>query len=158
MYFKDKEDFYFYILKKYLIQLYQELLNDIDSCQGDFISAFSKIQEKLVKKCLKKEQNLFQKVFLNMQFTTEKKFILKPPNDVIQKNYQELLRHIDRTLYNYEEDSALLDAFSLVMLITMNSVIDTLMNPENRIREKENYHRRLEIVRSGILRKEKKNV
>ncbi len=155
MYFKDKEDLYFYVLERHLMKIYQELLQYIDLHHGDFIAAFDEMHERIIVSCLKEDQSFIKNVFLNMRFATEKKMIQKPPEDVIRKNCQELLAHIDRTLYNYEESEALLDAFSLVMLITMSSVVYTLMNPEKRKRQKENYDRRLEIIRSGMLRKEK---
>lgn len=155
MYFKDKEDLYFYVLERHLMKIYQELLQYIDLHHGDFIAAFDEMHERIIVSCLKEDQSFIKNVFLNMRFATEKKMIQKPPEDVIRKNCIELLAHIDRTLYNYEESEALLDAFSLVMLITMSSVVYTLMNPEKRKRQKENYDRRLEIIRSGMLRKEK---
>ena len=155
MYFKDKEDLYFYVLERHLMKIYQELLQYIDLHHGDFIAAFDEMHERIIVSCLKEDQSFIKNVFLNMRFATEKKMIQKPPEDVIRKNCQELLAHIDRTLYNYEESEALLDAFSLVMLITMSSVVYTLMNPEKRKRKKENYDRRLESSRSGMLRKEK---
>lgn len=93
-------------------------------------------------------------MFLNMRFTTEKKMKLKPPKDVIRKNSQEILSYMDKELYRYQSEEELLNIFSLLMLVTMSSVAYTLINPLEREREKINYHRRLEIIRTGILRRD----
>ncbi len=158
MYFTDKEDLYFYILEKYIVKLYRELLNKIEECQGDFIQAFELLHEKIIDSCLKEQgTTLFKNVFLSLRFSTEQKMKLKPPKDVIRKNDQEILSHIDKNIYCYQGEEELLDAFSLVMLITMSSVAYTLMNPTESNREKENYHRRLEIIRFGVLRRESRD-
>jgi len=158
MYFEDKEDLYFYILEKYMTQMYQKLLENIENCRGDFIQAFELLYETLIESCFQKEKGeLLKNMFLNMRFTTEKKMRLKPPKDVIRKNHQEILGHIDKNLYNYQLEDELFDAFSLVMLVTMSSVTYTLLNPLEREQEKINYRRRLEIIRTGILRRKDSN-
>lgn len=159
MYFEDKEDLYFYILEKYMTKTYHRLLKNIEKCRGDFIQAFELLYETLIESCFTKEKGeLFKNVFLNMRFTTEKKIKLKPPKDVIRKNHQEILNYIDKTLYNYQSEEELFDIFSLVMLVTMSSVAYTLINPLEKDREKTNYRRRLEIIRTGILRRKDNNV
>lgn len=159
MYFKDKEDLYFYILEKYMAKMYQRLLENIEKCRGDFIQAFELLYGTLIESCFKEEKGeLFKNMFLNMRFTTEKKMKLQPPKDVIRKNHQEILDYIDKKLYNYQSEEELIDIFSFVMLVTMSSVTYTLLNPLERDREKTNYHRRLEIIRMGILRRKDSNV
>lgn len=158
MYFTDKEDLYFFVLEKYIMQIYQELLKNMDQCQGDFIRAFLLLHEKLIDSCLKEQGiPLFRNAFLSLRFTTEQKMKLKPSKDVVRKNNQEILSHIDQEIYCYQQEEELLDAFSLVMLITVSSVAYILMNPTEIVREKENYNRRLEIVRFGVLRRENKD-
>ena len=51
MYFKDKEDLYFYILEKYMTKMYQKLLQNIEECQGDLILAFELLYETLIESC-----------------------------------------------------------------------------------------------------------
>ncbi len=155
MYFKDKEDLYFYILEKYMTKMYQKLLQNIEECQGDLILAFELLYETLIESCFQKEKGkLFKNMFLNMRFTTEKKMKLQPPKEVIRKNSQEILSYMDQGLYRYQSEEELLDIFSLLMLVTMSSVTYTLINPLEREREKVNYYRRLEIIRTGILRRD----
>ena len=155
MYFKDKEDLYFYILEKYMTKMYQKLLQNIEECQGDLILAFELLYETLIESCFQKEKGkLFKNMFLNMRFTTEKKMKLQPPKEVIRKNSQEILSYMDQGLYRYQSEEELLDIFSLLMLVTISSVTYTLINPLEREREKVNYYRRLEIIRTGILRRD----
>lgn len=155
MYFTGKEDLYFYVLEKYLIEMYQQLLCYLDQYHGDFIMAFMLFHEKLVESCLKRtEGQLIKRMFLNMRFATEKKMILDPSRDIIKMRCQELLNHMDKKLYRYQKEEEFLDSVSLVLLITMSSIVYILMNPEQIEQEKESYNRRLEIVRFGILRRE----
>lgn len=155
-YFNDKEDLYFYILKRYTDQLFCKLLEVIDRNDGDFTRAWEELHHAIVDEYLKEEKSpLFKKMFLNMQYKTDKKIGMKPPKDVIRKSHQEILEHIDYSLYNYQEDEEILDSFSLVMLITISSIVYILINPEEEENEKENYRRRLEIVRYGMIRREK---
>ena len=155
MYFQDKEDLYFYILEKYMTKMYQKLLQNMEKCQGNLILSFELLYESLIESCFQKEKGkLFKNMFLNMRFATERKMKLKPPKDVIRKNSQEILFYMDKELYRYQSEEELLNIFSLVMLVTMSSVTYTLINPLEREREKINYHRRLEIIRTGILRRD----
>lgn len=156
MYFEDKEDLYFYLLQKYQLKMYQKLIHHIDSSHKDFITAWSNFYDCLIDSCFDKNKGeLLKKMFLNMRFSTSLKFKLKPPKDMIRDFSKELLSHIDRSLYRYQDDEALLDIFSFVMLTSMSSIVYTLMNPMERNREKENYDRRLEIIRSGVIRRDK---
>lgn len=156
MYFEDKEDLYFYLLQKYQLKMYQKLIYHIDSSHRDFITAWSNFYDCLIDSCFDENKGeLLKKMFLNMRFSTGLKFKLKPPKDIIRDFSKELLSHIDRNLYRYQDDEALLDIFSFVMLTSMSSIVYTLMNPKERNREKENYDRRLEIIRSGVIRRDK---
>ena len=64
MYFKDKEDLYFYVLERHLMKIYQELLQYIDLHHGDFIAAFDEMHERIIVSCLKEDQSFIKNVFL----------------------------------------------------------------------------------------------
>ncbi len=156
MYFQDKEDFYFYLLQQYQLEMYDRLIHYIDLCQGEFIAAWLKLYDYLFDSCFDGNKGkLLKNVFLNMRFSTSRKLMLKPPKDIIRNLSNDLLSHIDKSLYRYQEDEELLDIFSFVMLTSMSSIVYTLMNPEDRSCEKENYDRRIEIIRSGVIRRNK---
>lgn len=156
MYFQDKEDFYFYLLQQYQLEMYDRLIHYIDLCQGEFIAAWLKLYDYLFDSCFDGNKGkLLKNVFLNMRFSTSRKLMLKPPKDIIRNLSDDLLSHIDKSLYRYKEDEELLDIFSFVMLTSMSSIVYTLMNPEDRSCEKENYDRRIEIIRSGVIRRNK---
>lgn len=156
MYFQDKEDFYFYLLQQYQLEMYDRLIHYIDLCQGEFIAAWLKLYDYLFDSCFDGNKGkLLKNVFLNMRFSTSRKLMLKPPKDIIRNLSDDLLSHIDKSLYRYQEDEELLDIFSFVMLTSMSSIVYTLMNPEDRSCEKENYDRRIEIIRSGVIRRNK---
>lgn len=156
MYFQDKEDFYFYLLQQYQLEMYDRLIHYIDLCQGEFIAAWLKLYDYLFDSCFDGNKGkLLKNVFLNMRFSTSRKLMLKPPKDIIRNLSNDLLSHINKSLYRYQEDEELLDIFSFVMLTSMSSIVYTLMNPEDRSCEKENYDRRIEIIRSGVIRRNK---
>ncbi len=156
MYFQDKEDFYFYLLQQYQLEMYDRLIHYIDLCQGEFIAAWVKLYDHLFDSCFDGNKGkLLKNVFLNMRFSTSRKLMLKPPKDIIRNLSNDLLSHIDKSLYRYQEDEELLDIFSFVMLTSMSCIVYTLMNPEDRSCEKENYDRRIEIIRSGVIRRNK---
>lgn len=158
MYFEDKEDLYFYIVDRYVSGILGRLIEIIKEQNGDFIRAWKILHTRLLDYCLLDEHGLLlQKIFLNMRYATARKLDLKPPKDVIKKKHHDLLTFIDKNLYNYDSEEALLDSFSLVMLIATSSIVYTLMNPLEREKEKENFFRRLEIVSYGIYRKERDN-
>ena len=104
---------------------------------------------------MQKENSLFKNMFLNMRYTTDRKMSLKPPQEVIRKKHQELLTHIDKEKYRYSAEEELLEAFSLVMLVTMSSIAYTLMNPNDQEKENKIYNQKLDIIRYGVMRKEK---
>ena len=155
MYFEDKEDLYFYILEKHIHKLYCRYLKYLDENQGDFIEAWSQLHTYLLSSCMQKENSLFKNMFLNMRYTTDRKMSLKPPQEVIRKKHQELLTHIDKEKYRYSAEEELLEAFSLVMLVTMSSSAYTLMNPNDQEKENKIYNQKLDIIRYGVMRKEK---
>ncbi len=156
MYFQDKEDLYFYILEKYIHKLYCRLLSYLDENQGDFICGWQKLHDHLLHACLQgKKHSLFKNMFLNMRYTTDRKVSLKPPKEVIRKRHEDLIKHINKELYRYSNDEELLQAFSLVMLVSMSSITYSLMNPNELEKESRIYNQKLDIIRYGVLRKEK---
>ena len=94
-------------------------------------------------------------MFLNMRYTTDRKMSLKPPQEVIRKKHQELLSHIDKNKYRYSSDEELLGAFQLVMLVSMSSIAYILMNPKEQEKENNLYNQKLDIIRYGVMRREK---
>ena len=65
------------------------------------------------------------------------------------------MSHIDKNKYRYSSDEELLEAFSLVMLVSMSSIAYTLMNPKEQEKEAKIYDQKLDIIRYGVMRKEK---
>ena len=155
MYFEDKEDLYFYILEKHIYKLYCRYLKYLDENLGDFINAWSQLHTYLLTSCLQKENSLFKNMFLNMRYTTDRKMSLKPSQEVIREKHQELLAHMDKDKYCYSSAEELLEAFSLVMLVSMSSIAYTLMNPKEQEKEAKIYDQKLDIIRYGVMRKEK---
>lgn len=155
MYFEDKEDLYFYVLEKHVYTLYCRFLKYLDENAGDFIQAWHQLHTYILTSCLQKENSLFKNMFLNMRYTTDRKMSLKPPKEVIREKHQELISHIDKNKYRYSSDEELLEAFSLVMLVSMSSIAYTLMNPKEQEKEAKIYDQKLDIIRYGVMRKEK---
>lgn len=155
MYFEDKEDLYFYVLEKHICTLYRRFLKYLDENAGDFIQAWHNLHTYILTSCLQKENSLFKNMFLNMRYTTDRKMSLKPPQEVIREKHQELFSRIDKNKYRYSSDEELLGAFQLVMLVSMSSIAYILMNPKEQEKENNLYNQKLDIIRYGVMRREK---
>ena len=155
MYFEDKEDLYFYVLEKHICTLYRRFLKYLDENTGDFILAWHNLHTYILTSCLQKENSLFKNMFLNMRYTTHREMSLIPPEEVIRKKHQELFSHIDKNKYRYSSDEELLGAFQLVMLVSMSSIAYILMNPKEQEKENNLYNQKLDIIRYGVMRREK---
>ena len=92
MYFKDKEDLYYYIFEKHTNNIYQLLLDKIISNHGDFIKAAEELYEHIIDFCMNsKHHSLFRNLFLSMRYETNHKMNMKQPKEVIEKNKKEIL-------------------------------------------------------------------
>lgn len=156
MYFQDKEDLYFYLVKGYVQKMFQRISLLLDSHHGDFIASFEELREEIIDFCFDPQKGQFlRRIFLNLRHTTERKVFAPPQEPFFKKDLDQILAKTEKNLYHYSSQEMLLDSLAMVMLITTNSIVCTMMNPEMREEEKNNYKRRIEIIRYGILRKEK---
>lgn len=156
MYFMDKEDLYFYILEKYKIKMHQLFLKQLVEKKGDFILAWEEMHEIIIQFCMHpKKKGLFQNFFLNMRYTTDKKIISNPPKGVIEKYRKQLISLINRNFYHFSTDDELMEAFSMIMMITTGSIVYTFMNPLEKEKEKSSYLRRLDMIKYGLYQERK---
>lgn len=155
-YFKDKEDLYSYLLKQFKEDLYASILTHLQKSKGDFIESSKEIFEETLAYCTKEEnKDFFKNVFLNLKYTSDKRMEWKPSKEQRKKYKEEILKNIDSSLYNLEQEE-ILDAFGLVMIMTNISMTYIFMNPENKDKEKEIYKKRLHMLKYGICKKEEK--
>ncbi|MEG1495661.1 MAG: TetR/AcrR family transcriptional regulator [Bacilli bacterium] len=151
MYFVDKEDLYYYILNKYRMTLFERVKYHLKEQKGDFIKVWEILYDEIINYCTASENvDLFKNIFLNMHYATEKKMLLKPPIEEITRGQNELLILISKDLYQSSNDSELMDAFGLVMMITTTSIVYTFMNKEIAIGERTTFKRRLNIIKYGL--------
>ncbi len=154
MYFQDKEDLYFYLVETEIIQMFQRIEQLIEDSNGDFIAALETFREEVISICLREKQGqLLRQMFLNLRHATERK-IWGRPHSFMEEQKEHLLQKINPLLYQYSSREMLLDSFGMVMTITMNSIVCTILKKEERKVETENYQRRLNIIRYGVLKKE----
>ena len=152
MYFQDKEDLYFYILEKHMMEIFKKLLERIQIKNGDVILAWETLYDELIESGLSKGGTLLKNLFLNMRYTTNKKIFTNPPKEKLVSDQKKVIQYINRYLYKKMNDDELMDSLSLIFLITTSSLAYIFLNPEKKEEEKKNYHHRIHMIQYGMYR------
>lgn len=148
MYFESKEDIYFYILREYQEKLKELLKNKLIETKGDIILSLKGIFEVIINfKYDEQTINLLKKVFQNMHYFDEKRFII----DDIKNPYFELIELINKDLFMTNSKDEIKCFFRLLFHITMPSLVNVFMSNDKNLIYK-NYCLELDILKRGFYR------
>lgn len=151
LYFKSKEELYFYILEEYAEKGFQKLKETLQTNHGDFLKSI----EIYVKQTMQsinqnKQKNFFKNSILNMNYHVEHNIIHKPPP---QHNVNLILPYINREKLNIEKEEDLKEIFHIIIPITMHAIACAIINEKETDKIMMHYHKQLNLLKEGLERK-----
>lgn len=149
MYFKDKEDLYYYMIEEYRNKLFSLFLTNLEISKGDFIKGIENLYLEVIDYCSNNDTDFFRNILLNIRYATDKKIITPPSEEEKKALNTKILEKIDWKLYKVDKQE-LLEAIGLIMMITTASLVYIFMNKDNIEEEKRVYQRRLKMLKFGI--------
>lgn len=151
LYFSNKEDIYFYIIKKYIDFFVDNLVKKIDKCNGNIIKAYKLSLEDIIEYCDSGPNSMLVRNFLlglshSMGFKLVKPNKKETINSIFLKMNKKYLKEI------YKDDLyIILDLLTNILIHTLTEYL-VMGIPRDKIESK--YHKQLEMISNGIYRKE----
>lgn len=158
-YFKDKDDLRDYLLKDFLIYIKKEVEFYLDQDKGDmFQFAIDAICE--MESIIEKHENLgliLRKACSNFQYGCEvpKKLMCELGGAEISKEIID--RMISRYYQNYDEED-IKACFEILIELIKNAIAHMILNKDNILKYKDDFARKVNIVKAGLIAKENTNV
>ena len=155
MYFKDKEDLYFYLLNIYKEEHLGRLRRFLEENEKDPLKGFKELFLFIVNNLLEEENSLFfEKMILNMDYLMENKILDRnhhngPPNK------DELLEHIDIAKFNIKDEDDLLSMMHILMILTIHSLVDIIRFKKKKKKITQCYLKELELLGRGFYKEAK---
>ena len=155
MYFRDKEDLYFYLLDQSNIHFQKQLLITVVKEQGDLFRTFECLFEVIVDYCSKKSHRLFFKqVFANINSRSEKRlFPVKPNVFEPQNTYKLFLEQIDVSKLNVQCEDDLEEIVGLLFGMTLHTLVSSFTSDKTKEEIMISYRRKLTLLRDGMEKK-----
>lgn len=148
MYFESKEDLYFYILKEYQEKLKGIIENSLIETSGDVILSLKNIFKSIIDfKYDDKTINLLKKIFQNMHYFDEKRFM----EEEVKSPYPDIVKLINTDLFITKQNNEMSCFFRLLFHITMPSLVNVFMSNNKELIYK-NYCLELDILKRGFYR------
>ena len=129
MYFKNKEELYFYILLEYRNRAISRILELLEENQGDVIATFAVLYEDIIEYCSQKSQaQYFKNVFLNMNLYMEKKVLFPSLKEDQRPRTQPALQNaINTDLLSEEAKEHLEDVLGMLFQTMTHNVVPVLL-------------------------------
>lgn len=155
MYFRDKEDLYFYLLDQSNTHFQKQLLITVVKEQGDLFRTFECLFEVIVDYCSKKSHRLFFKqVFANINSRSEKRlFPVKPNVFEPQNTYKLFLEQIDVSKLNVQCEDDLEEIVGLLFGMTLHTLVSSFTLDKTKEEIMISYRRKLTLLRDGMEKK-----
>lgn len=155
MYFRDKEDLYFYLLDQSNTYFQKQLLITVVKEQGDLFRTFECLFEVIVDYCSKKSHRLFFKqVFANINSRSEKRlFPVKPNVFEPQNTYKLFLEQIDVSRLNVQCEDDLEEIVGLLFGMTLHTLVSSFTSDKTKEEIMISYRRKLTLLRDGMEKK-----
>ena len=155
MYFRDKEDLYFYLLDQSNTYFQKQLLITVVKEQGDLFRTFECLFEVIVDYCSKKSHRLFFKqVFANINSRSEKRlFPVKPNVFEPQNTYKLFLEQIDVSKLSVQCEDDLEEIVGLLFGMTLHTLVSSFTSDKTKEEIMISYRRKLTLLRDGMEKK-----
>ena len=148
MYFESKEDIYFYLLKDYKNKLLVLISDNLLETKGDIIEALKSVFEYIINlKYSMETSNLLKKVFQNMHYFDERKFMV----DDAKYLYEKVIKIVNQDLFITKSEDEVKSFLRLLFHITMPSLVNVFMSNNKDLIYK-NYCLELDILKRGFYR------
>lgn len=151
MYFKDKEDLYFYLLEKHMNVLYNKILEASDKEKGDIFSIFESLFCYTLEVVERENANFLINIILNMDYLMEHKILIK--KDCFFKS-EIFLKNINKQKLNIKKESDLYDMANIIAILTIHKLIECIKHGEEKIKIKEGFMRQLNLLKEGFYKEE----
>lgn len=153
LYFKNKEDLYFYVLQNYQYQMLEEIRTCLLENEGDMMRSFLQIFDRVTAYCLRDEhKNFFRNVFLNMDFKAENQLFVEPDEEH-KKMKHEIMELLDVSKLNANTNEEVRNILRIMMTITIHTMVGVFMGPWTFEVLRAKYIDQLELLKNGLYKK-----
>jgi AcrR family transcriptional regulator len=151
MYFKDKEDIYFYLLEQNRQQFFNVAKDIFKKNNGDLITGFNIFFEYLVSFCLSDEnKSFFKNVLMNVNFKNEYPIFSKYSPEKMEKELECFLESIDYSNLNIDSKDDIIDILNMIMMLTIHNLVKIVKKPESVDLIQNKYKNQLRMLKQGI--------
>ena len=155
LYFKDIEDLYFYVLLQYRQLLWDRFLALLKE-KDDLVTVFEQLYLDIIHYCSQKERKqYFKNVLLNMNVYIENDFSshCNLSFSKFQKQKEEMYHMLPTTSFTIEARENLDDVFSILFHVMIYNLMPVLLFDCPLIEAQRRYHRQLQLLCHGFLKK-----
>ena len=123
-YFEDKEDAFYYLLKKHSEERQALFIAILKETEGDLFASITRLFEITLMELEKEDsRSYFKHVFLNMNHKIQNTFSNEQKEDTFSKYFYDIKSHINQAKLNIHNDDELYHAIHLVRMVMFNNLI-----------------------------------
>lgn len=151
MYFKDKEDLYFYLLEKHMNILYNKMIEVSEMEKGNIFGIYASLFCYILEIFEKEDANFLINTTLNMDYLMEHKILIK--KDCFFKK-EIFLKIINQEKLNIKKESDLYDMANIMTILTIHKLIECIRCKEEKEKIKTSFMRELNLLKEGFYKEE----
>lgn len=147
LYFKNKEELYFYILEKYANIALNKFKNCLQDHQGNLLESLTPFVTQIIYDLTQdKQKQFFKNIFLNMNYNIEHNMM-----NIERKSchFDYITNMINKDLLNIKEED-LKDLYHIIIAITMHTLSGAIIKdiPPHEIMK--HYQKQITILKEGL--------
>lgn len=151
MYFKDKEDLYFYLLTTVRNDIFHLIERALEKNNGLLGISFLTFFDDLIDYCHKEENGLYLKnIFSNLDFKRGKRLFSEQEDITFRERVQKVLNQIDTSNLKIENQNELIEVLGLFFQLIHQSIIPVMLQDVDRSMMKEKLKRKVFLLEHGI--------
>ena len=150
MYFKDKEDLYFYLTEVHQKEMRENFLLVLKKNNGDLITTYLKLFQMVINHIEEeKEKNFFKNMILNMNFKND--LIIHKRNNM-KLLIDSVIESIDVSLLKINNREELIDIFELIHMSFIHGLVKIFEFDCNKEDAYQTFYRQLMILKDGFVK------
>ncbi|HOO67769.1 MAG TPA: TetR/AcrR family transcriptional regulator [Bacilli bacterium] len=148
-YFENLDDCFYYLVGEYSTKIKKQLLENLVETKGDIIKSYRMLYIYILDIIDNKEnKEYFEKIFLNMNYETERMFT---PN--FNDGLNMMLNQIDITKLNVPSKFSLGYVLDIIESLMMSNIVKSYKRNLSRQKNIEIFEKELVLVCNGIVKK-----
>lgn len=150
-YFKDKEDLFFFLLKKIGIKNNERFKEKLREKKGDLFASFIEIFQDMIKNHRSEEhKNFFKNAFLNMNYKLENSLADNVHEEDKKNQYLDTLELIDTTKLNIRDKEELHHIIKIITAVTFQNLVQSFVKDLSNEETLKNYKKQMELLQRGF--------